>query len=318
MLGFVLRRLVFALVLVAAVSSASLILAALAPGDFVAESFGPGAHAGTVAEARAQYGLDRPVAAQYAAWLSRAVRLDFGHSMLYDRPVGSIVPERAVNTAILGATALIVATLIGLPFGIVTGSSPRGIGASVVRGVSIVLLSTPPLLTSLVLVFIAARTHWLPVGGMTTAGIADDSLLDRLRHLIVPAAALALPFAATLERLQARAMQDVIGEPFIAATVARGVPRTRVVWRDALKASLRPVAALYGLMIGTLLSGSFVVEVITSWPGLGRLMLDALRARDVFLVAACAGTGALLLAAGTLVSDAILAFVDPRAIESRP
>jgi len=93
------------------------------------------------------------------------------------------------------------------------------------------------------------------------------------------------------------------------------VPWRRIVWRDALKPALRPVAAVYGLVIGTLLSGSFAVEVITSWPGLGSLMLDALRARDVYLVAGCAGAGAVFLALGTMVSDLALAMVDPRAAE---
>ena len=136
---------------------------------------------------------------------------------------------------------------------------------------------------------------------------AGGALLDLLRHLVVPAAAIALPLAAMLERLQAQAMSEVIGEPFVLATLARGVPRSRVVWRDALKAALRPVAAVYGLIVGTLLSGSFAVEVITAWPGLGSLMLEALRTRDIYLVAGCAGAGALFLACGTLLSDVALA-----------
>jgi peptide/nickel transport system permease protein len=110
-------------------------------------------------------------------------------------------------------------------------------------------------------------------------------------------------------------MSEVVGEPFVLATLARGVPRRRVVWRGALKAALRPIAAIYGLIIGTLLSGSFAVEVISAWPGLGTLMLGALRTRDIYLVAGCAGAGALFLAFGTLVSDIALAFVDPRASE---
>ena len=111
-------------------------------------------------------------------------------------------------------------------------------------------------------------------------------------------------------------MINVTSQPFMLAALARGVPRSRIVWRSALKAALRPVAAVYGLIIGTLLSGSFVVEVITAWPGLGSLMLSALRTRDVYLVAGCAGAGALFLAFGTLVSDVALALVDPRANEA--
>jgi peptide/nickel transport system permease protein len=174
----------------------------------------------------------------------------------------------------------------------------------------------PPLLTSLFLVFVAGRTGWLPMAGMRSSDAPSSGLtLDLLRHLVVPAAALALPLAAMFERLQAQAMSEVVGEPFVLATLARGVPHSRVIWRDAFKAALRPMAAVYGLVVGTLLSGSFAVEVITAWPGLGRLMLDALRARDVPLVAACAGAGSIFLAIGTLLSDAALALVDPRALE---
>jgi peptide/nickel transport system permease protein len=174
----------------------------------------------------------------------------------------------------------------------------------------------PPLLTSLLLVFVAARTGWLPIGGMGgSADVSGGALVDFVRHLILPAAALAMPLAAMFERLQSQAMAETIDRPFVLAAIARGVPRSRVVWRGALKAALRPVSSIYGLVIGTLLSGSFVVEMITSWPGLGRLMLDALRARDVYLVAGCAAAGSVFLAAGTLLSDVALALVDPRTAE---
>ena len=311
------RRLAFAVFLVFAVSSASLVLARLAPGDYATESLGIGAHRETVEQVRARYGLNKSIARQYADWLASAARLDFGRSLQYDRPVSDLIPERAFNTAVLAFTALAAATLIGIPLGIVTGSRRDGVVTGAIRAVSLVLLSMPPLLTSLFFVFVAARTGWLPMAGMRSAGAASTGItLDLLRHLIVPAAALALPLAAMFERLQAQAMSEVVSEPFILATLARGVPSLRVIWRDALKAALRPVAAVYGLVVGTLLGGSFAVEVITAWPGLGRLMLDALRARDVYLVAACAGAGSIFLAAGTLLSDAALALVDPRAVES--
>jgi peptide/nickel transport system permease protein len=133
--------------------------------------------------------------------------------------------------------------------------------------------------------------------------------------MVIPVLALALPIAATFERIQAQAVSETVGQPFVLAALARGVPRRRVVWRDALKAALVPVASVYGLVIGSLLSGSFAVEMVTAWPGLGRLMLDALRARDVYLVAGCAAAGSLFLALGSLVSDAAVALVNPRARE---
>jgi peptide/nickel transport system permease protein len=301
-----------------AVSSASLLLSRLAPGDFVTESLGTRASQQAIEQQRARFGLNRSIGEQYRAWLAAAARLDFGYSMQYERPVRDLIPERAANTAILALTALVCATLIGVPLGVVSGSRRGGVLAGVIRAASVVLLSMPPLLTSLFLVFVAARTGWLPIAGMRSATVpADGAFMDLIRHLIVPAAAIALPLAAMLERLQAQAMSETIAEPFVLASLARGVPRSRIVWHGALKAALRPVAAIYGLIIGSLLSGSFAVEVITAWPGLGSLMLQALRTRDVYLVAGCAGAGALFLAGGTLVSDLALAAIDPRASETR-
>jgi peptide/nickel transport system permease protein len=209
-----------------------------------------------------------------------------------------------------------MATLVGLPLGVFTGTRHGGALPSAVRATSVLLLSVPPLLTSLGLVLFAARTGWLPIGGMPPFDLSvPRSLVTLLWHMTVPVLALALPLAAMIERLQAQAMGEVVGQPYILAALARGVPRSRVVWRNALKAALTPVASIYGLVAGTLLSGSFAVEIVTSWPGLGRLMLDALRARDVYLVAGCGAAGSLFLAAGTLLSDVALAVVDPRSTE---
>jgi len=314
---YIARRVAFALLLVVIVSSAALVLARLAPGDFAASSVGLEARPETIEQTRARLGLNKSIGAQYRDWLASAIRLDFGRSLQYDRPVTELIPERAANTAILSVTALLLATVVGVPLGTIAGSRGRGILPDAIRAVSLVLLSMPPLLTSLFLVFVAARTGWFPIAGMRSAAPVDGgATLDLLHHLVVPSLAIGLPLAAMLERLQAQAVSETIGQPFIVAAIARGVPRSRVLWRDAFKASLRSVAAVYGLVIGTLLSGSFAVEIITAWPGLGSLMLDALRARDVFLVAGCAGTGAVFLGIGTLASDLALAALDPRAREA--
>jgi peptide/nickel transport system permease protein len=317
LIRYTLQRIAFALFLVVAVSSAALVLARLAPGDYVAGTLGIEAQHETIERTRERLGLNKSIGAQYRDWLSAALRFDFGRSLQYDRPVRDLIPERARNTAILTIAAIVFATLVGLPLGVVAGSRRTGPLALAIRSASLVLLSMPPLLTSLFLVFAAARTGWFPISGMRSSTVAEGGeLLDLLRHLVVPAAAVGLPLAAMLERLQAQATSEVVAQPFVLATLARGVPRGRVIWRDAFKASLRPVASVYGLIIGTLFSGSFAVEVITAWPGLGSLMLDALRTRDVFLVAGCAGAGAVFLAAGTHISDLALASVDPRAAET--
>lgn len=297
-LRYIVRRAMTALVLVFVVSSSAFVLARLAPGDHLS---GFDVDPRYAAAERHRLGLDRPLAEQYARWLARGIRLDFGESIRFHRPVVALLRERAFNTALLGLCALALATLVGIPLGVMTGSSDRGLAARAARGLSLVLLSIPPLIMSLVLLLVAARTGWLPVGGS-----------GGTRYFVLPTLALALPLVAVLERLQSRALRDALSEPCILAAAARGVPRRRIVWRHALRLSLTPVIALYGVIVGGVLSGSFVVEIVMSWPGLGALMYDALVARDLHLVAGCAAAGAVFLAGGILAADLALVAADPR------
>lgn len=318
MARFLIRRLAFALLLLVCTSSAALLLTRLSPGD-VTSQLGPFAAPAEIESTRARFGLDRSPFVQWGSWVSRAIRLDFGDSFLYNRPVGPLVVSAARNTAVLAVAALIVSTIVGLGLGIFTGSRRGGWLSALVRGTSIMFISVPPLLMSLVLVFIAARTRWLPTGGMVSAGVVDPTwtvaLVDIAWHLVLPTLALALPIAAAFERLQSQSMSDAVSQPFLIAAIARGVPRRELVWRHAWRVSIRPICGVYGLVIGSLLSGSFIVEFVTAWPGVGRLMYEALRARDIYLVAACAAAGAGFLALGTLIGDLLLAAADPRVRE---
>jgi len=308
------RRLLFAGVLIALTSSSALFLARLAPGDMTSQ-LGPFASPVDIENTRIRFNLDRSPVSQWGLWVSRAMRLDFGESFLYNRPVAPLVVRAAGNTALLGVVSLLLATLAGLSLGVFTGAR-SGTLPMLVRSVSLVCVSLPPLVTSLALVFLAARTGWLPAGGMVSSTDSDQTwsvwMLDVLRHLPLPVLALALPMAATFERLQSQSMADAVHQPFVLAAIARGVPATRALLRHAWPSSLRPICGVYGLAIGALLSGSFIVEFVTAWPGLGRLTFEALRARDVYLVAACAASGAAFLALGTMTGDLLLAAADPR------
>ena len=308
------RRLLFAGVLIALTSSSALFLARLAPGDLTSQ-LGPFASPVDIENTRTRFNLDRSPISQWGLWVSRAMRLDFGESFLYNRPVAPLVVRAAGNTALLGVVSLLLATLAGLSLGVFTGAR-SGTLPMLVRSVSLVCVSLPPLVTSLAWVFLAARTGWLPAGGMVSSTASDQTwsvwMLDVLRHLPLPVLALALPMAATFERLQSQSMADAVHQPFVLAAIARGVPATRALLRHAWPSSLRPICGVYGLAIGALLSGSFIVEFVTAWPGLGRLTFEALRARDVYLVAACAASGAAFLALGTMTGDLLLAAADPR------
>ncbi len=210
--------------------------------------------------------------------------------------MAGLVAERMRNTAALAGLALIVAAVIGLPLGVLTGTRPRSALAHVVTVLSLLLVCCPPIIGTLALLFLAASTGWLPV---------------EPGHLVLPTLALALPLAAMLERLQSQAIAEAFQAPGIVAAAARGVPERRLIWLHAGRRALRPVLGVAGIVVATLFSGSIAVESITGWPGLGLLMYDALVSRDLYLVAGCALAGATLVAAGNLAADLLRAAADP-------
>jgi peptide/nickel transport system permease protein len=305
-----LPRALSSLLLVWLVASGAFLLSAVGP-----EPLAIGASPEAVKAWRTETGADRPLAERYVRWLGGALRGDLGTSSLYRAPVAPMVAERAANTAVLALTALALALLIGLPPAIYAARHPTSVLARAIRAASLTMLSVPPFVGALALVFLAARTGWLPLGGMTSgAGLTGFAwILDVLWHLPVPALALALPLAATFERQQSAALSEALALPAVQNARAKGVPPRRVVYAHAWRLSLKPVAALGGLALAALLGGAFVVETISAWPGLARLIHDAVRARDVALVSGCAIAGSAMLAAGIFLSDLLVAWLDPRA-----
>jgi len=299
--SFLARRTMAALVLVVVVSTSAYVIARLAPGDETTADFVAGVDAETIAIKRARLGLDDPLPVQVGRWFAGLVRLDLGESSYFQRPVSALVYERGVNTAQLAATALFLATLIGVPLGVFTGAYPRHPLTRVVVPLSLALVACPPLVAALGLMLFAVST-----GALSIAPGA----------VVLPAIALGLPVAAILERLQSQATADAMLAPDLVAAAARGIPPSRLVWRHAARQSLRPVLGVYGIVVGSLFSGSLAVELVTSWPGLGRLLYDAVLASDVTLVAGCAVAGAVCLAVGNLLTDVLRVVVDPRAAES--
>lgn len=295
--AFLIRRVLAALLLVAVVSTSALVLTRLAPGDAASQITLDGADPGAIKAARSRYGLDRPIATQVAGWAAGLWRFDLGRSSRFDGPVAPLARERAANTARLAAVALLLAVVIGIPIGVLTGAHPRGWLAAIVTPISVAVVACPPIVGALALLWLALATGWL--------SIAPGSLG-------VPALALALPLAATLERLQSQATAEALRAPDVIAAAARGLSPARIVWRHAVRQSFRPILGIAGIVIGSLFSGSLAVEVVTGWPGLGRLMYEALASRDVFLAAGCALVGATVLAAGNLVADIARALADPR------
>lgn len=297
--AFIGRRCAAALLFVLIVSSAAFVLVRAAPGDATSEMYLSRAGDPAIAEARARLGLDRPLFEQLGLWIRGLATLDLGQSSVFGRPVANLVTERAGATARLATLALMLAVAIGLPLGVVTASRP-GI-AAVVAPFSVALIACPPILAVLGILLLAVSTGWMSTAPGSYA---------------VPTLALALPVAAMLERLQSRATTDALASPDLLAAAARGVPQTRLLWLHAARQSLRPVLGVAGAIVGGLFSGSLAVEMVTSWPGLGRLLFEAVGGRDLFLAAGCALAGAVLIAAGNLAADVARAIADPRVREA--
>ena len=309
------RRILHGLLLLAAVSLLSFLLLSLAPGNFFDElKLNPQISPETVAALKAEYGMDRPLLVRYWRWTLAAARGEFGYSLSYRSPVGPLIWPRVRNTLLLTLLATLVAWMVALPWGIAEALH-RGEWICRLGGlVTTVLLATPELLLGLLLLLFAARTGWFPTGGMSSpsAGSGLAGWRDTAAHLVLPVIALALGAAPVLVRHVRGAVASVLEAPFVESAHALGISRRRIVWRHALPAAANSLISLLGFSIGALLSMSFLVEVILSWPGMGSLVLEAMLARDVYVVMAAVLLSSLLLVLGNVIADVLLYVTDPR------
>jgi peptide/nickel transport system permease protein len=313
---WVIDRFVLAVLVVAAVTVLTFVLIHVAPGDPVYLLAGDGGSPAYYAEMRARYGLDRPLAEQLWRYVAAVARLDLGYSFMFQAPVGRVLLAHAPASLLLGLSALLVGTLAGLSAGIASAVSQSSRLDAVVRGSASVLYAAPVFWTGQVLVLVlAVWAGVFPSGGMTTAReslTGLDWIVDVLRHLVLPAVTLALPLAAVVTRVTRASMMDVMREPFMQASSARGVSRVRLVLRHALPNALVPVVTLIGQYAGQIAAGAALVEALFGWPGLGYLVLHASLHRDYPLVtAAFIGISASVVFFNAL-TDAVCAWLDPR------
>ena len=311
------RRLIHAAFLLAGVSVLSFAFMALAPGDFFEEMrLNPQIQPETVSALRAHYGLDRSLPVRYARWTMSAVKGDMGFSFAYDAPVAPLLKARGRNTLALSIVATLFVWLIAVPLGVWSASRQGSWIDSLVGSGTSLLLAAPDLLLALVLLWAAVRTGWFPTGGMVSAGFASLGLGAKARdivlHMALPVTALVLGTLPVLVRHVRAAVVEVFDAPFMLAARAHGIPRRRLLYRYALRAAANPLTTLMGFSIATLLSASLLVEVIMSWPGIGPLLLDAVLARDLYVVVGAVMVSTLFLVAGNLVADGLLYVCDPR------
>jgi peptide/nickel transport system permease protein len=303
--------------LLLAVSWLSFVFVELAPGNFFDEMrLNPQISSETVANLRKQYGMDRSLPIRYVRWLGSVGKGELGFSFAYNAPVAPLLWSRARNTLLLTGSATLLVWLFALPLGIVSAEK-RGGWIDRSGGLLIsVLLATPEILLALGLLWLALRTHWLPVGGMLSLQPGDQGawqqVKDRGVHLIGPALVLMLGGLPTLARHIRAAMVEALDTSYICAARAHGLPRWQVVFHHALPLALNPLLSLFALSLGSLLSASLLTEVVMSWPGLGPLLLEAILARDLYVVIGAVMFAAVFVVAGMLFGEVLLFAADPR------
>jgi peptide/nickel transport system permease protein len=314
---YILMRLIHSAVLLAGVSVLTFVLLRLAPGDFFADlRLNPQVSAQTVAALRAQAGLDQPLPVTYVRWLKSVAMGNLGFSLAYNGPVAPLLWERVRNTLLLAGTATLLAWLIAIPAGVGSAARQRGLADRLIGGGTSFLLAAPELLLALGLLALAARTGRFPTGGMVSLGFAALSFTGKIKdialHAALPVTALVLGTLPVLVRHVRASVLEALQAPFIQAARAHGIPRRRLLFGYALPAAANPLVSLFGLSVAALLSGSLLVEVVMSWPGMGPLLLEAILARDLYVVIGAVMFSTVLLAAGNLAADALLYAVDPR------
>ena len=311
------RRLLHAVLLLGAVSFFSFTLLQMAPGDFFdSMRLNPQISSRTVNDFRAQYGLDRPLPVRYERWLISVFKGQFGLSLTYGTPVAPLLWVRARNTLLLTVTATLLAWLLAVPLGIFSAAK-KGTWCDRLGGMATsTLLTVPDLLLFLGLLLLAVRTGWFPTGGMVSPGSSDLSrwaqAKDIAAHLFLPALGLALVILPPLVRHIRSAMIEALESSFIRSARAHGIPRQRVLFCYALPVAANPLISLLGFSIGSMLSASVLVEVVLSWPGLGPLLVEAIWARDTYVIVGIAMLGSVFLVAGNLIADLLLLANDPR------
>ncbi len=302
-LRFVARRTLHSALLLVAISVLSFLLFDLAPGDFFNEiKLDPGISAGSAEALREQYGLTQAWPVRYWRWVESAGRGEFGVSFAYNMPVGQLMAPRIANTLLLTGLSLLVAWSVALPLGLVSARFDSGVPAGMA-----LLLALPELALAYAAVYFAAKTGWLPAGGMRGA---DGGGV--LAHLVLPVLVLSLATLPVLVGHVRSALLQVAEAPYIRAARAHGIASGRLWTHHILPAAANPLTALAGLSVAGLLSSSLLVEVIFNWPGLGPLLVEAIAARDVFVVLGAVLYSAAFVIAGNLLGDLLLAACDPR------
>jgi peptide/nickel transport system permease protein len=301
-----------------------------APGDPTLLLLGEETNAAEVAKAKERWGLDQPLHVQYLKFIKSAAAGDFGKSFKYAEPVARVITTRLPATIELAIFAIIIAMLLAIPLGVWAGSKPNSWIDNLGTTLGLFGISMPSFWLAIMLILLLAGVmNILPTSGRSTYGIAGpeqtgfyivDSILqnnwravwDGLNHIFLPALALGVNMLGILMRVTRSSILEVMNEDYIQTARAKGLRENKVIWHHVTRNALIPVITVVGLELGTLLSGSIIVETVFAWPGSGSLLITGLNARDYPLVTGVVMTYTAAFVTINLIIDGLYAIVDPR------
>lgn len=318
MTRYLVSRAVQTVVTLALMSFVVYLLIGLMPGDPIDMMIAgdPRMTSEDAARLRAVYGLDRPLVERYLAWATQALQGNFGYSRSFSQPVMVVLWPRLLNTLVLAGTAFAIATAIALPLGVWAAARPRSRADYLINLLCFAGISTPPFWLALLLITLFAVTlGWLPAGGMADIRPGtrwDVALGERLRHLAMPVATLALVQLGAYTRFMRGAMIEALRQDYVRTARAKGVPESRVRWSHAFANALAPVLTILALSFGGLFSGALITETMFAWPGMGKAIYQAILDNDYNLALVGLLIATLSTILGNLLADLAYVWVDPR------
>ncbi len=316
MSSYIVRRLIQSIPLLVGITLISFFIMQMAPGDPMMMLVSPDIDVDSLEAMRAELGLDRPVYVQYFSWISQLLRGNMGYAVQTGRPVLELITERVPATLLLTASAVVFGYVVAIPLGVISALKQHGFVDYMLTLLAFLGISTPSFFAAILLVYVfAIYFNLLPTSGYYTLGeglTGIANLVDRLRYLILPLIALSTRQIAQIMRFTRSSMLDVLNQDYVRTARAKGLHERMVIYKHALRNALLPIVTLLGLTLPSLIGGSFIIETIFAWPGMGRLGVSAIFAREYPILMGLNVLVAILVLVGNLLADVLYAFVDPR------
>ncbi|WP_322868113.1 ABC transporter permease [Aquicoccus sp. G2-2] len=310
--SYILKRLVSAVPVLFGITIIVFVIMSLIPGDPATAILGAYATPDNVAKLNRDLGLDKPMVQRYFIWLGNMLTGDFGRSYSLNRPVIDEVLERFNATLILAGTSFVICSVLGILAGMVSAARQYGLADKLITFVVLIGISVPSFFLGMVMILLfAVDLRWLPVSGMYAIYGGGD-LVDLIRHLTMPALALAAVAAGVIARLSRSAMLEVLRQDYIRTARAKGVPERRVIMGHALRAAMVSIIPVLGIQAGFVLSGAVYIEIVFQWPGVGRMLVDAILTRDLLLVQGGVVFVAACYVMFNIAVDVAQSLLDPR------